>query len=217
MKIVIKNINKKFKNNTVLDDINMELESGKIYGLCGRNGSGKSVLLKIICGFYYPTSGEVLFDGINYSNNNAYPKDLRALIEKPSFLPNLSGFENLKLLASIQNKIGDKEILETLKKVNLFEEKDKLFKEYSLGMKQKLGIAQVLMEEPKIMILDEPFNGIEEQSVKKIKKVLEEEKEKDKLIIMSSHIKEDIEALADIKLYMDNGKLVEKKESNETK
>ncbi len=217
MKIVIKNINKKFKNNTVLDDINMELESGKIYGLCGRNGSGKSVLLKIICGFYYPTSGEVLFDGINYSNNNAYPKDLRALIEKPSFLPNLSGFENLKLLASIQNKIGDKEILETLKKVNLYEEKDKLFKEYSLGMKQKLGIAQVLMEEPKIMILDEPFNGIEEQSVKKIKKVLEEEKEKDKLIIMSSHIKEDIEALADIKLYMDNGKLVEKKESNETK
>lgn len=217
MKIVIKNINKKFKNNTVLDDINMELESGKIYGLCGRNGSGKSVLLKIICGFYYPTSGEVLFDGINYSNNNAYPKDLRALIEKPSFLPNLSGFENLKLLASIQNQIGDKEILETLKKVNLFEEKDKLFKEYSLGMKQKLGIAQVLMEEPKIMILDEPFNGIEEQSVKKIKKVLEEEKEKDKLIIMSSHIKEDIEALADIKLYMDNGKLVEKKESNETK
>lgn len=217
MKIVIKNINKKFKNNTVLDDINMELESGKIYGLCGRNGSGKSVLLKIICGFYYPTSGEVLFDGINYSNNNAYPKDLRALIEKPSFLPNLSGFENLRLLASIQNQIGDKEILETLKKVNLFEEKDKLFKEYSLGMKQKLGIAQVLMEEPKIMILDEPFNGIEEQSVKKIKKVLEEEKEKDKLIIMSSHIKEDIEALADIKLYMDNGKLVEKKESNETK
>lgn len=216
MKIVIKNINKKFKNNIVLDDINMELESGKIYGLCGRNGSGKSVLLKIICGFYYPTSGEVLFDGINYSSNNTYPKDLRALIEKPSFLPNLSGFENLKLLASIQNKIGDKEILETLKKVNLFDEKDKPFKEYSLGMKQKLGIAQVLMEEPKIMILDEPFNGIEEQSVNKIKKVLEEEKEKDKLIIMSSHIKEDIEALADIKLYMDDGKLVEKKESNET-
>jgi ABC-2 type transport system ATP-binding protein len=216
MKIVIKNINKKFKNNVVLDDINMELESGKIYGLCGRNGSGKSVLLKIICGFYYPTSGEVLFDGINYSSNNTYPKDLRALIEKPSFLPNLSGFENLKLLASIQNKIGDKEILETLKKVNLFDEKDKPFKEYSLGMKQKLGIAQVLMEEPKIMILDEPFNGIEEQSVNKIKKVLEEEKEKDKLIIMSSHIKEDIEALADIKLYMDDGKLVEKKESNET-
>lgn len=214
MEIVIKNISKKFKNNLVLDDINLKLKSGKIYGLCGRNGSGKSVLLKIICGFYYPTSGEVLFDGVNYSSNNKYPENLRALIEKPSFLPNLSGYENLKLLASIQNKIGDKEIIETLKKVNLYEEKDKLYKEYSLGMKQKLGIAQVLMEDPEVMILDEPFNGIEEESVKKIKKVLEKEKE-NKIIIMSSHIKEDINSLADIKLYIDGGKLVEKKELNE--
>lgn len=214
MEIVIKNISKKFKNNLVLDDINLKLKSGKIYGLCGRNGSGKSVLLKIICGFYYPTTGEVLFDGVNYSSNNKYPENLRALIEKPSFLPNLSGYENLKLLASIQNKIGDKEIIETLKKVNLYEEKDKLFKEYSLGMKQKLGIAQVLMEDPEVMILDEPFNGIEEESVKQIKKVLENVKE-NKIIIMSSHIKEDINSLADIKLYIDGGKLVEKKESNE--
>lgn len=215
MEIVIKNISKKFKNNLVLDDINLKLKSGKIYGLCGRNGSGKSVLLKIICGFYYPTTGEVLFDGVNYSSNNKYPENLRALIEKPSFLPNLSGYENLKLLSSIQDKIDDKDILETLKKVNLYEEKDKLYKEYSLGMKQKLGIAQVLMEDPEVMILDEPFNGIEEESVKKIKKVLEKEKEKNKIIIMSSHIKEDINSLADIKLYIDGGKLVENKELNE--
>lgn len=205
MKIEIKNLSKDFKKVNILNSINLTLESGTIYGLIGRNGTGKSVFLKTLCGFYYPSSGEILFDGKNYSANNLYPDNLRALIEKPSFMPNLTGYENLELLASIQNKIGKSEIEETLKKVNLFEEKDKKYSKYSLGMKQKLGIAQVLMENPEIIILDEPFNAIEEETVNKIKNILLEEKSKGKLIILSSHIKDDINSLADIILTMNNG------------
>lgn len=205
MKIEIKNLSKDFKKVNILNSINLTLESGTIYGLIGRNVTGKSVFLKTLCGFYYPSSGEILFDGKNYSANNLYPDNLRALIEKPSFMPNLTGYENLELLASIQNKIGKSEIEETLKKVNLFEEKDKKYSKYSLGMKQKLGIAQVLMENPEIIILDEPFNAIEEETVNKIKNILLEEKSKGKLIILSSHIKDDINSLADIILTMNNG------------
>ena len=181
------------------------MTSGKIYGLSGRNGSGKSVLLKLICGLYKPTSGKVLFDGIEYNSNDVYVPNLRALIEKSSFFPNLSGFENLKLLAYIQHKIFDDEINNALKVVNLYEEKDKKYSEYSLGMKQKLGIAQVIMENPQIMILDEPFNGIENDTVKKISKYLLQEKKKDKLIIVSTHIMEDLDNLSDEVYSFDNG------------
>lgn len=123
------------------------------------NGTGKSVFLKLICGFYIPDSGEIKIDGINYNLCNDFPKDLRALIEKPSFFPELTGYENLKLLADIQRKIDDKQIREALDIVNLTEDMDKKYHKYSLGMKQKLGIAQVIMENPKIMILDEPFRN----------------------------------------------------------
>ena len=215
MKIEVKDLTKKFQNQVVLGHISMTMESGHIYGFIGRNGSGKSVFLKILCGFYMPTAGEILFDGKNYSANNLYPDNLRALIEKPSFMPNLTGYENLELLASIQNKIGKSEIEETLKKVNLFEEKDKKYSKYSLGMKQKLGIAQVLMENPEIIILDEPFNAIEEETVNKIKNILLEEKSKGKLIILSSHIKDDINSLADIILNMNNGTIEVQKNMNQ--
>ena len=205
MKIEVNNVSKKFKNNVILENVTLEFKSGNIYGLSGRNGSGKSVLLKIICGIYAPTTGEVLFDGKNYNYNNMFVPNLRALIEKPSFFPELTGFENLKLLAKIQNKINDEQILNAFKIVNLFEEKDKKYSEYSLGMKQKLGIAQVIMEDPQVLILDEPFNGIEEESVKKIIDYLLSEKKKNKIIIISSHIKEDLEKMADKIYYFDNG------------
>ena len=197
MILKINNVSKEFKEINILKNVNLELHSGKIYGLIGRNGSGKSVLLKIICGFYNATSGNITLDGEDYIKNKSFPKDTRALIEKPNFLPNLTGLENLKLLASIQNKIGEKEILETLEKVNLKGEENKKYSKYSLGMKQKLGIAQVLMEDPKLIILDEPFNGVENETAKQIRNVLLQEKEKGKLIIIASHIKEDIELLAD--------------------
>ena len=188
---------------------NKHFESGKIYGFTGRNGSGKSVLLKIICGFYTPTSGEVLLDNYNYILNNDFPKSTRCLIEKPNFLPDLTGYENLKLLASIENKIGNKEIMDTIEKLNLKEEINKKYSKYSLGTKQKLGIAQVLMEDPKLIVLDEPLNGIENETAKEVRKILNEEKKKDKIIIVASHIKEDIDTLADVVYNIDNG-IVEK-------
>ncbi len=209
MKLEIKNLSKKFKDVYVLKDINLTFESGKIYGFTGRNGSGKSVLLKIICGFYTPTSGEVLLDNYNYILNNDFPKSTRCLIEKPNFLPDLTGYENLKLLASIENKIGDKEIMDTIEKLNLKEEINKKYSKYSLGTKQKLGISQVLMEDPKLIVLDEPLNGIENETAKEVRKILNEEKKKDKIIIVASHIKEDIDTLADVVYNIDNG-IVEK-------
>lgn len=209
MKIEIKNVTKKFKDIIALESVNMVLEEGKIYGFVGHNGSGKSVLLKIICAFYEPTSGEVLFDGINVIKENSYPPDTRALIEKPNFLPELTGRENLLLLAQVQNKIGEKEIDEVLEAVGLKKVANKKYHQYSLGMKQKLGIAQVLMEDPKIMIFDEPFNGLDEDSVKKIRKILLEEKKKGKIIILATHIKEDIHMLCDI-IYKFNDGVVTK-------
>lgn len=207
MEIIVKELSKKFKKVTVLENINMKFESGKIYGIVGRNGSGKSVFLKILCSFYKPTTGEILFDSINYNSNNNFPPSVRALIENPTFFPDLTGFENLKLLSSIQNKIGDEEIIKTLDQVNLLSEKDKKYSEYSLGMKQKLGIAQVLMENPDVMIFDELFNGIEEKTVEKIRNILLELKNQNKIIIVTSHIKEDIDVLSDEVYKFDCGRV----------
>lgn len=200
MKIEVKNVCKKFKNEEVLKNVNVTFESGKIYGFRGKNGSGKSVLLKIMCGLYAPTSGEVLYDGVNYNMENKFVPSVRALIEKPNLFPNLSGYENLKLLSEIQNKITDKEINETLESVNLINEKDKKYSNYSLGMKQKLGVAQALMEDPEVIILDEPFNGIENASVEKIIDVLKKKKSEGKIIIVASHYMEELSNLCD-KIY----------------
>ncbi len=210
MKIKINNLTKKFKDEIVLNNINMTLESGNIYGIIGQNGSGKSVLLKIICAFYTPSQGEVLIDNINYCNGKSFPKNLRALIEKNAFLPDISGFNNLKLLAKIENKITDEEINESLKIVNLYEEKDKMFSKYSMGMKQKLGIASALMEDPEIIILDEPFNGIDEESKEKITNELIKIKN-NKIIIITSHIKDEITSLCDHVFEMKNGKIINEK------
>lgn len=207
MIIKVNNVSKKFNQVEVLNDINVTFENGKIYGLIGRNGSGKSVFLKLLCGFYKPTTGEILYDDVNIVKEGLFPKDTRALIEKPNFLPDLSGIDNLKLLASIQNKISEKEIIKTMERVNIIKEKDKKYSKYSLGTKQKLGIAQVLMEDPEVMIFDEPLNGIEKETAQKIRNILKEEKNKGKLIIIASHIKDDIEGLADVIYEFDGGGL----------
>ena len=211
MQLELINVNKNFKKIPIIKNVSYTFTSGKIYGLFGRNGSGKSVLLKLICGFYMPTSGSILFDGKDYNKTLEYPKNLSALIENPNFFPDLTGYENLKLLAKIQNKIGDKEIKETFDVVNLLPDMNKKYRKYSLGMKQKLGIAQAIMEDNDIIILDEPFNGIEENSVQKIMNYLLKIK-KNKIIIISSHIKEDLIKLADELIMMDDGNL-ERKEN----
>ncbi len=216
MKIETIGLSKSFKNVEVISNVNLTFESGKIYGLYGRNGAGKSVFLKLICGFFVPTKGNVLFNGIDYNERLKYLPNLRALIEKPSFFSDLSGLDNLRVLAKIQRKITDKEILQALKTVNLTEEKDKKYREYSLGMKQKLGIAQVIMEDPEILILDEPFNGIEHKTVLKLIEYLKEEKKRGKLIIISTHIKGDLLSLADEVYYFDAGKVVTKEELDDS-
>ena len=198
---------KSFKKTSVLQDVNVEFTAGKIYGLIGYNGSGKSVFLKLLCGFYEPTSGEIYFDGVGLKKSGLFPPSTRSLIEKPNFLSYLTGLENLKLLANIQKQITEQQIIDTLEKVNLKNDMNKKYCEYSLGMKQKLGIAQVLMEDPEVMILDEPFNGIEDDTAKKLRKVLLEEKKKNKIIIIATHIKEDIEQLADVVYRLEEGKL----------
>lgn len=210
MKIDVKNVSKKFDNNLVINNVSVTFSDGKIYGIYGRNGTGKSVFLKLICGFYCPTSGEITIDGHNYNNTSDFPPDLRALIEKPGFFPNLSGFENLKMLADIQGKISNEEICNALDIVNLLEEKDKKYYKYSLGMKQKLGIAQVIMENPKIMILDEPFNGVEEETVKKLIDYFKKIK-KDKIIIICSHIKEDLNDVSDKIFLFESGRIIDEK------
>lgn len=216
MKIETIGLSKSFKNVEVISNVNLTFESGKIYGLYGRNGAGKSVFLKLICGFFVPTKGNVLFNGIDYNERLKYLPNLRALIEKPSFFSDLSGLDNLRVLAKIQRKITDKEILQALKTVNLTEEKDKKYREYSLGMKQKLGIAQVIMEDPEILILDEPFNGIEHKTVLKLIEYLKEEKKRGKLIIISTHIKGDLLSLADEVYYFDAGRVVTKEELDDS-
>lgn len=207
MKIVLDHVTKEFDHNVIIDDVDITLEKDHIYGFVGRNGSGKSVLFKLICGFYKPTKGKVLINNVDLNEKDVFPESTRVLIEKPNFLSDISGIENLRMLAAIQHKIGEKEIRETLELVNL-EEADwkKKFHKYSLGMKQKLGIAQVLMENPNIMIFDEPFNGIDMKSTKKIKELIGNNK-KDKIILITSHIKEDIISLADQIYLFDDGNI----------
>ena len=205
-KINIENLTKILDQNKVLDNINLEFKEGKIYGIIGRNGSGKSLLFKTICGFLTPTSGKVYINDIDIYQTKTFPPSTRALIENTNFINSLTAFENLKLLADIKKDVGIKEIEDTLVLVNLQNEKSKKFGKYSLGMKQKLGIASVLMENPKIIILDEPFNGIDKSSIQQIKDYLLKIKS-DKIILIASHIESDISDLCDEIIEMDLGKI----------
>lgn len=205
MKIKICKLSKIIDKNIILNDVNMNLESGNIYGFIGRNGSGKTMLLKMICGFVNPSSGNILIDDESIFQKNYFNNNIRALIEKPKFIDSLSGFDNLKLLANINNTIDDNTINYWLDKIGLLDEKNKLYSKYSLGMKQKLGIIQVLMENPPIMIFDEPLNGIDEKSANIVRDILLKEKENGKLILISTHIKEDIETLCNVIYKFDNG------------
>ena len=205
MKIEICKLSKIIDKNIILNDVNMNLESGNIYGFVGRNGSGKTMLLKMICGFVNPSSGNILIDDESIFQKNYFNNNIRALIEKPKFIDSLSGFDNLKLLANINNTIDDNTINYWLDKIGLLDEKNKLYSKYSLGMKQKLGIIQVLMENPPIMIFDEPLNGIDEKSANIVRNILLKEKENGKLILISTHIKEDIETLCNVIYKFDNG------------
>ena len=212
MKIEITNLSKNFKDVNILNDVNVTFLPNHIYGLSGKNGSGKTVFLKLLCGFYYPTTGEIKYNGNILDSRFFYPPNTRALIENPDFIPDLTGFENLKLLADIEKKITDEDILKAMDIVNIKTEKDKKFGKYSLGMKQKLGLAEVIMENPDIMIFDEPLNGIDDETAKKFRDFLREEKKKNKIIIIASHIKEDLNYLCDTVYRFNDGKLLTENE-----
>lgn len=210
MEIKLENVSKRFKNENVLKGISYSFESRKIYSIVGRNGSGKSVLLKIIAGLYLQDKGNVLFDNKNYNMINEIPDNLGIVIEQPSFINDLTGLENLKLLASIRNVATERDIVESLEIVNLKDDMNKKYSKYSLGMRQKLSIAQAIMEHQKVILLDEPFNGIDRQSVVAIKEYLKRVKNEDKLIIITTHIMDDVVDLSDVMLYIEDGMLNEK-------
>lgn len=193
----IRNLSKKFKKNKVLDNINMSLECGKIYGFIGENGSGKSVFFKIICGFLKTDKGEISYNGKLLGKEIDFLPSLGVLIEKPAFIENYNQFQNLKYLAQIKNEISDKDINCILKKVGLKLNNKEKVKNFSLGMRQRLGIAQAIMENQKILVLDEPFNGLDRQGREDIKKVIYELKSPDRIILLTSHIENDIEDLSD--------------------
>lgn len=212
MKLTVKNYTKKIKDKIILDDINLDLKSGNIYGFYGRNGSGKTMLFRAISTLIFPTDGDVLIDGESIINSDYDLSNFGILIETPNFYPYLSGFDNLDMLYRINNKKDSQHIDNILKKVGLYEVKDKKYKEYSLGMKQKLRIAQAIMEEQKIIILDEPTNGLDEKSIEILHNIILNLKKQKKLVLLASHNFDDLNYLCDKIFYISNGKLTEKKE-----
>ena len=207
--IEIKGLTKEFDKTVVLADINMKLEYGHIYGLVGRNGSGKTLLMKHILGFVRPTKGCVMIDGKEVGKDTDIPDNVGAIIENPGFLPDYSGYENLRLLALIKGKIGKEKIRETIALVGLDPDSRKHVGKYSLGMRQRLGLAQALMEDPDILLLDEPLSGLDNDGVAEMYKVLLEQKQKGKLIVLASHSKEDIGTLCDEIFRFDKGMIVD--------
>lgn len=196
--IIIENLQKQIKGTMVLKDINLHMSSGTIYGLRGKNGCGKTMLMRCICGLILPTSGKILIDEKQLHKDIMIPQSIGALIENPSFLPQYTGFDNLKLLASLTGNVSDGDIEVALQRVGLDKSDKRIYKKYSLGMKQKLGIANAIMGEPDIIVLDEPINALDEGSVEQIKKVLRDLVKKNKLIIIACHDKEELEYLCDV-------------------
>lgn len=188
---------KSFKSAEVLKNINLTLESGKVIGLKGKNGSGKTMLMRAISGLILPTSGKVYINDKELGRQISFPPSIGILIENPSFISNYTGFKNLKILASIQNRISDDEIRDAIRKVGLDPDDKRTFKKYSLGMKQRLGIAAAIMERPDIVILDEPINALDEAGAGLIKGLLDELKASGSLIIIACHDTEELNYLSD--------------------
>ena len=203
--IDVKNVNLTLGKTQILKDINVSFEQGKIHGLIGRNGSGKTMLMKCICGFIKPTSGEITVDGKRVGKDVDFPKNMGIIIETPGFIPYYSGYKNLKLLGGLNNRIGKKEIMQSMEQVGLDPKLKRHVRKYSLGMRQRLGLAQAIMENPDLLILDEPFNGLDKDGVKDMREYLLSYKEQGKTILICSHSAEDISVLCETVHEMDKG------------
>ena len=208
--VEIEGVTKRFGEDLVLKEVNLVMESGKVYGIVGNNGSGKTVLMKCICGFLPPSSGTIRVFGKRIGVDWDFPESLGVIIETPGFLTNQTGIRNLKILADLNRKIGETEIRQVLKRVGLNPDMKKPVGKYSLGMRQRLGIAQAIMEDPKLLILDEPFNGLDKNGVAEIRSLLLELKKEGKTILLASHNEDDIRILCDRVYEMDGGILRER-------
>lgn len=211
--ISIENLNKQFKNQLVLNNINVKFSNGHIYGIIGRNGSGKTVLLKCICGFLKPTTGVISVNHKIVGKDIDFPENLGFIIETPGFLLNYSGYKNLKYLASIREKIDSNEIKESMSLVGLDSADKKHVGKYSMGMRQRLGIAQAIMEKPDSLVLDEPMNALDKNGVEEMRRLFLKMKSEGKLILLTSHNREDIEILCDEVYEMEEGILNKLKEN----
>lgn len=204
--IEVKNLTKEFKETKALDNVSLRFATGKIHGLIGRNGSGKTVLLKILCGFMAPTLGEVLFDG-KPALPGALRESMGLIIESPGFIGSKSGFVNLWYLASLRKKITKDQVRQAMETVGLDPASKKAVRKYSMGMRQRLGIAQAIMENPTTLILDEPFNGLDKDGVRDIHGLLQQQKAQGKTIILASHSAADIAQACDVVYEMTGGRL----------
>lgn len=213
MKIEINNVWKKIGRTEVLKDINLEFEGGKIYGLRGKNGSGKTMLMRAICGLITVTKGEIIINGKRLGSDMSFPNSIGVLIENPAFIDNFSGYRNLKALADINHIIGEEEIRNTIKLVGLDPDDKKKFKKYSLGMKQRLGIAAAIMEKPEIILLDEPINALDEKGVEEIREILFGLRSEERIIIVACHDREELEALSDEIIEIYEGSVISKVKS----
>lgn len=207
MKVELKNVSKRQNDVTVLEDISLTLESGTIYGLKGKNGCGKTMLMRMMAGLIYPTSGTVSIDGEILHKDIATPRSIGILIENPAFLPGYTGQRNLELLAGLTGKADRTQIAKTMSRVGLDPNDKRTYRKYSLGMKQRLGIACALMECPDLILLDEPINAIDEKGVPKIWEALQEEKQRGALIVLACHDTEELTSLADQIITIEEGKI----------
>lgn len=205
--ISVQNVIKKFGEETVLHCVSRDFEEGLIHGIVGNNGSGKTVLMKCICGFLLPTQGQILVNYKQVGKDCDFPDNIGIIIETPGFLPGLTGMKNLQVLASLKRKVSSEVIRETIRRVGLDPSMKKPVSKYSLGMRQRLGIAQAIMEDPSVLILDEPFNGLDKHGAAQMRELIKGLKEQGKTVLLASHNQVDIDELCDTVCEMDAGVL----------
>lgn len=206
-KIELNHVSKKFHRESILEDVCLKLFPGNIYGFIGPNGSGKTVLLKMIAGLMRPSGGTIYLDQKQIGKDLDFPPSMGVLIETPDFLPNYSGMQNLLYLAKIKKLVDREQIMHTMKLVGIDYAAERKAGKYSLGMKQRLGIAQAIMEDPELIILDEPMNGLDQRGIAEIRKLLLELKKNNKLILLASHTREDMKMLCDQVFYIRDKKI----------
>lgn len=209
MKIEIKNVTKIIKKTKVIDSVSLKFEGGKIYGLSGKNGCGKTMLMRLISGLIYPTTGEIIINDKILGRDCSFPESIGLLIENPAFLTDYTAYENLKMLnGMVGKKLSKEEMLDVIESVGLDPKDKRKYYKFSLGMKQRLGIAAAIMGKPEVILLDEPINAIDVDGVSEIRNLIRDLRDEDRVIVIACHDKEEMEYMADEIIYMKDGKIV---------